>query len=56
MFNVINMNNDENTNTFIHNLIEDFQQDLSGNPRMLILNNETICVFYVRGKIVFSLT
>ena len=26
--------NDENTNTFIHNIIEDFQQDLSGNPRI----------------------
>jgi hypothetical protein len=33
------MENDENTNTFIHNIIEDFQQDLSGNPRMLLLNN-----------------
>ena len=33
------MDNDENTNTFIHNIIEDFQQDLSGNPRMLLLNN-----------------
>lgn len=33
------MNNDENANTFIHNIIEDFQQDLSGNPRMLLLNN-----------------
>ncbi len=33
------MDNDENPNTFIHNLIEDFQQDLSGNPRMLLLNN-----------------
>ena len=39
MFNFINMNTDENTNTFIHNLIEDFQQDLSGNPRMILLNN-----------------
>ena len=33
------MDNDENTNTFIHNIIEDFQQDLSGNPRMILLNN-----------------
>ena len=33
------MNIDENENTFIHNIIEDFQQDLSGNPRMLLLNN-----------------
>ena len=33
------MNNDENANTFIHNIIEDFQQDLSGNPRMILLNN-----------------
>ena len=33
------MDNDENTNTFIHNIIEDFQQDLSGNPRMTLLNN-----------------
>ena len=33
------MNQDENTNTFIHNIIEDFQQDLSGNPRLLLLNN-----------------
>ena len=33
------MDNDENTNTFIHNIIEDFQQDLSGNPRMQLLNN-----------------
>ena len=33
------MENDENTNTFIHNIIEDFQQDLSGNPRMILLNN-----------------
>ena len=32
------MDNDENTNTFI-NIIEDFQQDLSGNPRMILLNN-----------------
>ena len=39
MFNFSNMDNDENTNTFIHNIIEDFQQDLSGNPRMLLLNN-----------------
>ena len=39
MFNFINMNTDENTNTFIHNLIEDFQQDLSGNPRMILLNS-----------------
>ena len=39
MFNFINMNNDENTNTFIHNIIDDFKQDLSGNPRMLLLNN-----------------
>ena len=28
------MDSDENTNTFIHNIIEDFQQDLSGNPRI----------------------
>ena len=33
------MNQDENTNTFIHNIMEDFQQDLSGNPRLLLLNN-----------------
>ena len=33
------MDSDENTNTFIHNIIEDFQQDLSGNPRMQLLNN-----------------
>ncbi len=33
------MNDDENTNTFIHNIIEDFQQDLSGNPRAQLLNN-----------------
>jgi len=33
------MDNDENTNTFIHNIIEDFQQDLSGNPRIQLLNN-----------------
>ena len=33
------MNIDENENTFIHNIIEDFQQDLSGNPRMQLLNN-----------------
>ena len=33
------MNSEQNTNTFIHNIIEDFQQDLSGNPRMQLLNN-----------------
>ena len=33
------MDNNENTNTFIHNIIEDFQQDLSGNPRIQLLNN-----------------
>ena len=33
------MDSDENTNTFIHNIIEDFQQDLSGNPRIQLLNN-----------------
>ena len=33
------MNQDENTNTYIHNIMEDFQQDLSGNPRLLLLNN-----------------
>ena len=33
------MDSNENTNTFIHNIIEDFQQDLSGNPRMQLLNN-----------------
>ena len=39
MFNFINMDNEENTNTFIHNIINDFQEDLSGNPRMQLLNN-----------------
>ena len=39
MFNFISMDNDENTNTFIHNIIDDFQEDLSGNPRMQLLNN-----------------
>ena len=39
IFNFINMNDDENTNTFIHNIIEDFQSDLSGNPRLTLLNN-----------------
>ena len=33
------MNQDESTNTFIHNIMEDFQQDLSGNPRLVLLNN-----------------
>jgi len=33
------MDSNENTNTFIHNIIEDFQQDLSGNPRIQLLNN-----------------
>ena len=33
------MDSNENTNTFIHNIIEDFQQDLSGNPRVQLLNN-----------------
>ena len=33
------MNDDENTNTFIHNIIQDFQYDLSGNPRAQLLNN-----------------
>lgn len=33
------MNQDESTNTFIHNIMEDFQEDLSGNPRLVLLNN-----------------
>ena len=57
------MDNDENTNTFIHNIIEDFQQDLSGNPRMLLLNsliniiqgnrlNENVSMLPLAGNIV----
>ena len=43
------MNQDQNTNTFIHNIMEDFQQDLSGNPRLLLLNN---LINIIQGKFI----